>query len=93
MKYASVQVNTRRGRRSAAPAAAFALLAAAALCVMLPLANARVTALRAECEELAGRIAELEDANARLSIEYEGLYSLEEVEDYARNVLGMAARS
>ena len=69
------------------------LLAAAALCVLLLLRRARATALRDECFTLADEISELSDERARLTIEYEGLYSLAEIEDYAENVLGMVPRA
>ena len=69
------------------------LLLAAALCVALLLCRARVTALADECDTLAGRITELADENAHLTIEYESMYSLTEIESYARNVLGMVPRA
>ena len=56
---------------------------------MLLLARARLAALEAECEGLAEEIAALADERARLTIEIESLYPLEEVEEYAENVLGM----
>lgn len=65
------------------------MLVCAALCVALLLARSQVTAAANECEELASRITELADKNARLTIEYESLFSLAEIEDYAKNVLGM----
>ncbi len=80
---------TRRARRGRPVLTVAALLVAAAMCVALLLARARITALRDECDTLADRITALADENARLTIEYEGMYSLEEIEDYARNVLGM----
>ena len=79
-----------RPRRRTSPALiAAALLAAAALCVALLLARARITALADECDTLAGEITELSDEHAHLTIEYEGMYSLAEIEEYARSVLGM----
>ncbi len=82
-------------RRGHAPAALviICLLAAAALCVALLLARARVTALADECDGLAGDISALYDEHAHLTVEYEGMYSLAEVEDYAVNVLGMVPAS
>ncbi len=68
---------------------AVVLLVTAAMCVALLMARARITALYDECSTLADTITELADEHARLTIEYESLYSLEEIEDYARNVLGM----
>ena len=91
MRYASAAVRApRRPRRAARTlVAAAALLLAAALSVMLLLACARLAALEAECEGLAEEIAALADERARLTIEIESLYPLEEVEEYAENVLGM----
>lgn len=66
------------------------LACAAALCVALLLSRAEITALHDECSRLAGEIEELADENAHLTIEYESMFPLEEVESYARNVLGMA---
>ena len=51
------------------------------------------SALADECDTLAGRITELADENAHLTIEYESMYSLTEIESYARNVLGMVPRA
>ena len=80
----------RRKARGISPLfIAAVLLITAALCVALLLARARITALRNECDILADSITELEDERARLTIEYENLYTLEEIEDYAVNVLGM----
>ena len=78
---------------SGSAATAACLLLAAALCVALLLCRARVTALADECDTLAGRITELADENAHLTIEYESMYSLTEIESYARNVLGMVPRA
>ena len=66
-----------------------ALLVSAALSVALLLSRAELTALTDEGRGLAEEITELADANARLTIEYESLYSLEEIERYAVEVLGM----
>ena len=80
----------RRPRSSAGTLLIVAsLLICAALCVALLLAHSRATAAASECEELAQRITELTDENARLTIEYESMFSLAEIEDYAKNVLGM----
>ena len=97
----SVSAQSYAGADSAAPSrprvrrrrvnpllTASCLLLAAALCVALLLCRARVTALADECDTLAGRITELADENAHLTIEYESMYSLTEIESYARNVLG-----
>ena len=65
------------------------LALAAALCVTLLLSRARLMALEDECSGLAGRITELADENSRLTIELESRYSLAEIEEYARNELGM----
>ncbi len=82
-----------RRRRANPLLTAACLLLAAALCVALLLCRARVTALADECDTLAGRITELADENAHLTIEYESMYSLTEIESYARNVLGMVPRA
>lgn len=65
------------------------LALAAALCVTLLLSRARLMSLEDECDGLAGRITELADENSRLTIELESRYSLAEIEEYARNELGM----
>lgn len=65
------------------------LVMTAALCVALLLARARIMAVSGECEALSSRIAELSDEHAHLVIDYESMYSLDEIESYARNVLGM----
>ena len=77
----------RGGRREAF--VSFSAIAAVLLCVALLLMRARVTAVRHECENLDGSIAELSDEHARLTIEYESMYTLEEIEEYASGVLGM----
>lgn len=80
----------RRPRARAVNAAACAaLLVSAALSVALLLSRAELTALNDEGRGLAEEITELAEANARLTIEYESLYSLEEIERYAVEVLGM----
>ena len=75
--------------RVVALVACAALLVSAALSVALLLSRAELTALTDEGRSLAEEITELADANARLTIEYESLYSLEEIERYAVEVLGM----
>lgn len=86
---AAAHVVVRRRRSAPRALMIVCLLAAAALCVALLLARAKVTAIADECDKLADEITELYDENAHLTVEYEGLYSLEEIESYAVNVLGM----
>ena len=82
-----------RRRRANPLLTAACLLLAAALCVALLLCRARVTALADECDTLAGRITELADENAHLTIEYESMYSLTEIESYARSCWAAAMSS
>ena len=83
-----------RRRRHAPPAlVVICLLAAAALCVALLLSSAELTALADECDGLADEITALSDKHAHLTVEYESMYSLAEIEDYAVNVLGMVPAS
>lgn len=66
------------------------MLLAAALCALSLIARAEITRTAADCAALEARIEELTDRRARLIIEAEGEFQLQELEKYARDTLGMA---
>jgi len=57
--------------------------------VMLLQAHIRLAALSDESAALESRIAELRDVQARLEIQSESAFNMEEVEQTARTVIGM----
>lgn len=63
--------------------------AAAALVMCFLLGRARLTGLSEQCQALEAEIAQLEEENTRLLIEHEAAFSMERIEEYAREVLGM----
>lgn len=66
----------------------FSILTAAVLVASL-LAQIRLTEASDENAALEKKLNELCDENTRLEIEYESSYSLPELEEYAKSVLGM----
>ena len=68
---------------------AVCLLAAAAMLVLSLLCSIRVTAVNDRAAALERETAQLETENAVLRAECESRYSLEAVERYAAQVLGM----
>lgn len=80
--------NSAKKGTAALPVFLGAALTAAALVFSL-LAQAKLTAVSNETVELYRRIEQLSDEQVRLKIEHTRAFGLEELEDYARNVLGM----
>lgn len=76
-------------RRAINPLSVIGFLAAAALLIFSLLDRVALTEISDQCSQLETKIEELEDARARLLIEYESAYNLTEIEDYAINQLGM----
>lgn len=76
-------------KRGISPVSIIGFLAAAVLLVFSLLARVALTEISDECSQLETSLAELEDARARLLIEYESAYNLAEIEYYAVNELGM----
>ncbi len=76
-------------KRGISPVSIIGFLVAAVLLVFSLLARVALTEASDECSQLETRLEELEDARARLLIEYESAYNLAEIEDYAVNELGM----
>ena len=62
---------------------------AAVLLVLVLLEYVQLTALTDETGKLQGQLAELNAEEERLRIAYESEFNLTEIEDYARNTLGM----
>ncbi len=85
---AALAAQRRRGRLIAAvmiPMAAACLV----LLVLLLQAYTRLTAVSSEAARLESRIAELQTAHARLEIQCESAFNMEEVEQTARTSIGM----
>jgi len=62
---------------------------AAGLAIMLLLNYVELNAISSRTYELSGRLQELQVEETRLKIEYESTFKLDEVEQYATNMLGM----
>ena len=85
---AALAAQRRRGRLIAAvmvPLAAACLV----LLVLLLQAYTRLTAVSSEAARLETRIAQLQVAHARLEIQCESAFNMEEVEQTARTTIGM----
>ena len=85
---AALAAQRRRGRLIAAvmvPLAAACLV----LLVLLLQAYTRLTAVSSEAARLETRIAQLQAAHARLEIQCESAFNMEEVEQTARTTIGM----
>lgn len=78
-----------RTKQAVAPDAVVGYAVAAALMVLLLLTQSRLSAMSFAVDELETKIAVLERAQDKLLIAHTQAYSLERVEDYAVNVLGM----
>ncbi len=85
---AALAAQRRRGRLIAAVMVPLAV-ACLVLLVMLLQAYTRLTAVSSEAARLETRIAELEAAHARLEIQCESAFNMEEVELTARTTIGM----
>ena len=66
---------------------------AAALLVMVLLEYVQLTAISDETGSLRSELAELQTERSRLLIDYESTFNLTEIEEYARNELGMVSVS
>ena len=82
---AALAAQRRRGRLIAA---VMVPLAAACLVLLLQ-AYTRLTAVSSEAARLETRIAQLQAAHARLEIQCESAFNMEEVEQTARTTIGM----
>lgn len=65
-----------------------AVMAALMLCAQV-LLRAQLTERNDRLNELEDELSQAQEINTRLKIEYESLFELEELEEYAKNVLGM----
>lgn len=77
-----------RRRVGAVLAVLCALMAALLLCAGI-LLRAELTAQNDRLNELRAELSEAREESTRLRIEYESLFDLAELEEYAKNVLGM----
>lgn len=77
-----------RRRVGAVLAVICAAMAALLLCAGI-LLRAELTAQNDRLNELRAELSEARETNIRLRIEYESLFDLAELEEYAKNILGM----
>jgi len=82
-------VSRARPAQTVAPAAIIGFAIAAALMVLLLLTQAQLSSMSFEIDALEREISSLETTQEKLLIAHARAYSLERVEDYAVNVLGM----
>lgn len=71
------------------PAAVLAAVAVTVLLVMVLLAQVQLISLSDSSARLESRIDELETERDKLTVEYESIFNLKDVEEYAVGVLGM----
>ncbi|MGM9521729.1 MAG: hypothetical protein ACI3VB_04545 [Oscillospiraceae bacterium] len=65
------------------------VIAAAALMVFVLLAYVQLNEISSETSQLKSAISELTETGTRLRVTYESTFNLNEIEDYAINILGM----
>ncbi len=86
------ETQTEAGTRTAAGFSPVTLLGTAAvvvLLVMVLLAQIRLVSISGDAVALEAQIAELETERDKLKVEYETIFNLKDVEEYATGVLGM----
>lgn len=66
---------------------------AGALLVLVLMEYVQLTAISDQSAQLQNELAELQTEEARLLIDYESTFNLTEIEEYARNELGMVSAS
>ncbi len=97
-KREEVKVAVRPKKKAAAkqriaPFGVLGLLTAALMLVLVLMGNVQLAALSAEASEVQDHIAELQNEEAKLKIQYERVFELDKVEQYAVNQLGMIPSS
>lgn len=78
-----------RPRQGVSPMALLGSLAVIVVLVMTLLAQIRLVGISQQAVELESRIAELKTEHTQLTVEYETIFNLKDVEEYAVSVLGM----
>lgn len=78
-----------RSRREISLLAALGYLCAGVLLVLMLFSRIQMTALSDSAAKLEAQIKELDAQNDKLTMEYESVFNLAQVEDYAVNVLNM----
>ena len=78
-----------RNKQGFSPLAILGVLCVVVLLVMTLLAQIQLVNISRESVELEARIAELEAERDKLTVEYETVFNLKAVEEYAVGVLGM----
>lgn len=78
-----------RSRQGFSPLALIGVAAIIVLIVMTLLAQIRLVSISQQAVELENQITELEAERTRLTVEYETVFNLKDVEEYAVSVLGM----
>lgn len=77
-----------RGKTAVALAVICALMAALLIAGSI-LLRVKLTVENDSLNQLRDRLEQAQEENARLRIEYEGLFDLEKLEEYAKDILGM----
>ena len=78
-----------RGRQGFSPLALFGVLCVVAVLVLVLLAQIQLVGISQNAAALETRIAELQTEHTKLTAEYETIFNLKAVEEYAVGVLGM----
>ena len=76
-------------KQSIAPMSILGVLAAAFLIVTAILAQAQIVGISSKSVALQQELAQLEEQQAKLRIDYESAFNMAEIEDYAIHTLGM----
>lgn len=78
-----------RSRQGFSPLAVIGVLCVVLLLVMMLLAQIQLVTISRTAAELESQITELEAERDKLTVEYETIFNLKDVEEYAVGVLGM----
>lgn len=78
-----------RSRQGFSPLAVMGVLCVVLLLVMMLLAQIQLVTISRTAAELESQITELEAERDKLTVEYETIFNLKDVEEYAVGVLGM----